>query len=227
MERRSAYARPARAHRVHRIGKSWKTRGAFPMTIRPQRPPTESRPRSATPNKNPPPPPVNLPQPGFPTPAHPPSLRNHLVERPNKSDRRDWRALSIKNDETERRGAARRGAARGSPRPGRADGAAPAARAKLIPQPPCPLRRNKLKRLGIPRGRPETGALPRLARDRGKGRRGVMKINDGTRCARGPVRGIKERKKLMEKAFPRETRNGKRRRREKMAASASAAHGGF
>jgi len=69
-------------------------------------------PRSATPNKSP-----SLAlslslsfsfsvTSAFSTPIRP-SLRNHLVERPNKSDRRDWRALSIKNDETERRGRAR------------------------------------------------------------------------------------------------------------------------
>lgn len=139
---------------MHRIGRSWKTRGAFPMTIRPQRPPTESRPRSATPNKNPPP--STATSPAF-YPCTSPSLRNHLVERPNKSDRRDWRALSIKNDETERRG---------TPRPGeRMEQARLRPRAKLIPQPSCSLWRNKLKRLGIPWGRPETVAVPRLARD--------------------------------------------------------------
>jgi len=106
--------------------KAGKAHGAFPMTIRPQRPPTGSRPRSATPNKSPalsrPPPSLSLSlslsvTSALSTPIRP-SLRNHLVERPNKSDRRDWRALSIKNDETERRGRARSLARsrRGAPR---------------------------------------------------------------------------------------------------------------
>lgn len=162
---------------IHRSGRAGKRgRGAFPMTIRPQRPPTESRPRSATPNKS---------HPRFPPLPHP-SLRNHLVERPNKSDRRDWRALSIKNDETERR------AARGSPRASeRASGLAteaPAvlcciARDKLIP-PPCPFRRNKLKRLGIPRGCSET--VLRLASDGGENKRerGVPLVRENwKKCA--------------------------------------------
>jgi len=129
--------------------KAGKAHGAFPMTIRPQRPPTGSRPRSATPNKSPAlsrPPPLSLSlslslsllrfpplsvrpfetisSSGLINPTDGIGVRYQLkMMKPNGADAL---ARSLV------RGAARR-------------------ELKLIPQPPSPLGRNKLKRLGIPR----------------------------------------------------------------------------
>lgn len=156
-----------RVHRSGRAGKRARAHGAFPMTIRPQRPPTESRPPrpiKATPVFHPCPirPFETISSSGLINPTDGIGVRYQLkMMKPNGAPRARLTASGA-SDWSSRRCIAR---------------------AKLIP-PPCPFCRNKLKRLGIPRGCFET--VLRLASDGGENKRerGVPLVRENwKKCA--------------------------------------------